>query len=79
MILLKLLYTCVTHVTCDNSELEILIKHNKRLINENRYILLIRHKWKTVVNIILDNYVNLIKHMKFALIQSQMNIQTSRT
>jgi hypothetical protein len=30
----------------------------------------------TVVNIILDNYVNWIKHMKFALIQSQMDIHT---
>lgn len=51
----------------------------KNDIHDNRYISLIRDNWMTAVNIILDNYMNLIKHMKFTLIQIQMNIQTSRT
>jgi hypothetical protein len=45
---------------------------------KDRNILLTGDKWTLAVNIELDDYINPIKGMKFALAQTQRNIETQR-
>jgi hypothetical protein len=45
---------------------------------QGRDILLTGDKWTIAVNIELDDYINLIRGMKFALAQTQRNIETHR-